>query len=139
MDLEIEGERIRDVGAVRGERMFRLPDPDRWFIEMHRRGTELLGLPVVDTLYVASPAYPQRSYHSPVKNYELVGGRNDPVEDCRLVLRVLGDYWRELGKREREHRGLVSIYRSCFDDSDAPGSEPGACAWESFQGKEETP
>ncbi len=149
VDLEIEGDRIRDVGALRGERVFRLPNPDssgdavdrlgefargarfvvghnlvahdRRFIEMHRPGAELLRLPVVDTLYLAPLAFPQRPYHPLVKDYKLAGERSDPVEDCRLALEVLGECWRELGKRERERRGLVSIYRSCFDDSDAPG------------------
>ena len=145
----MDDDRIRDVGAVRGERTFRLRDPessrhaldrlgefgrgarfvvghnvvahDRRFIEVHRPDAELLGLPLVDTLYLAPLAFPQRPYHSLVKDYKLAGERSDPVEDCRVALRVLGDCWRVLGKRERERRGLVSIYRSCFDDADVPG------------------
>ena len=149
VDLEMEDDRIRDVGAIHGEREFRLRDPessgdaldrlgqfgrgarfvvghnlvayDRQFIEVHRPDAELLRLPLVDTLYLAPLAFPQRPYHALVKDYKLAGERSDPVEDCRRALRVLRDCWRELGKRERERRGLVSIYRSCFDDADAPG------------------
>ena len=149
VDLEMEDDRIRDVGAIRGGREFRLRDPkssgdaldrlgefgggarfvvghnvvahDRRFIEVHRPDAELLRLPLVDTLYLAPLAFPQRPYHALIKDYKLAGERSDPVEDCRVALRVLGDCWRDLRKRERDRRGLVSIYRSCFDDSDAPG------------------
>lgn len=81
----------------------------------------LLQLPLVDTLYLAPLAFPQRPYHALIKDYRLAGERSDPVEDCRISLGVFRDCWHALKVRERKRRGLVSIYRSCFDDSDAPG------------------
>ena len=95
---------------------------DRRFIETSLPRAALLDLPVVDTLYLASLARPKRPYHRLVKDYKLVGTeQSDPIEDCRLALQLLEDCWSILEQREHEHPGLVSIYRSCFDDSDAPG------------------
>ncbi len=152
LDLEVGADgRIRDVGALRGDRELRIRDAesssdavqqlsafadgadfvvghnivahDRRFIETHLPGSPLLDLPVVDTLYLAPLARPQRPYHPLVKDYKLVGAvRSDPVADCRLALQLLEDCWAILEKQERQQPGLVSIYRSCFDDSDAPGS-----------------
>ena len=95
---------------------------DRRFIEAHLPGSALLNLPVIDTLYLAPLARPQRPYHRLVKDYKLVGTeRSDPVADCRLSLQLLEDCWNILENRERTQPGLVSIYRSCFDDADAAG------------------
>lgn len=149
VDLETEGERIRDVGALFGDRAFRIPGVtsagdalarlaefgkgarfvaghnivahDRRFVEAHPAGAELFRLPVVDTLYLAPLAFPQRPYHRLVKDYNLDGERSDPVEDCRLSRTVMADCWRELGKLDRAKPGIVWVYRSCFDDADAPG------------------
>ena len=151
LDLEISAEgRVRDVGALHEGSELRIRDAassddairrldafaqgaefvvghnivahDRRFIKAHLAGAELLDLPVVDTLYLAPLARPQRPYHHLIKDYKLVGGeRSEPVSDCRLALELLEDCWAILEKREREERGLVSIYRSCFEDSDAPG------------------
>ena len=151
LDLEASADgRIRDVGALRGRVEFRVRDAgsseeavrrldsfaegancvvghnmvahDRRFIEANLPGAALLDLPVVDTLYLAPLARPKRPYHRLVKDYKLVGAeRSDPIEDCRLTLELLEDCWGILEQRERENPGLVSIYRSCFDDSDAPG------------------
>ena len=151
LDLEVTAEgRIRDVGALYGDAEFRVLDAkssekalrglsafaegadcvvghnivahDRRFVEAHLSGAVLLDLPVVDTLYLAPLARPERPYHHLVKDYKLVGTeRSDPVEDCRLALRLLKDCWGILERREREHPGLVSIYRSCFYDTDASG------------------
>ena len=149
VDFETEDDRIRDVGAIRGEQVFRLRDTDssgdaldrlgefgrgarflvghnvvahdRRFAEIHRPDAELLNLPLVDTLYLAPLAFPQRPYHALVKDYKLAGERSDPIDDCRISLKVLGDCWHALKDRERKRLGLVSIYRSCFDDSDVPG------------------
>ena len=91
VDLETEDRRIRDAGAVRGTRVFRLRDlgssgdaldrlgefgrgarfvlghnivaHDRRFVEIHRPDAELLQLPLIDTLYLAPLAFPQRPYH----------------------------------------------------------------------------
>ena len=151
LDLEISAEgRVRDVGALLADSELRIRDAessddaarrldafaegaefvvghnivahDRRFIEAYLPGARLLDLPVVDTLYLAPLARPQRPYHHLIKDYKLVGGeRSEPVSDCRLALQLLEDCWAILEKREREERGLVSIYRSCFDDSDASG------------------
>ncbi|MDE0456676.1 MAG: RecQ family ATP-dependent DNA helicase [Chromatiales bacterium] len=151
LDLEVSADgRIRDVGALRGDATLRVSDAkssedavrrldaftegavfvvghnivahDRRFIQGCLPGAAVLALPVVDTLYLSPLARPKRPYHPLVKDYKLVGTeRSDPVEDCRLALQLLKDCWSILEQREREHPGLVSIYRSCFDDSDAPG------------------
>ena len=151
LDLEVHDDgRIRDVGALRGTRELRIRDArysdrairqlgrfaggasfvvghnivshDRGFIERHVPRSELLRLPVVDTLYLAPLARPQRPYHQLVKDYKLVGAeRSDPVADCRLALRLLEDCWHDLEQTQRRRPGLVSVYRTCFDDSDAPG------------------
>ena len=97
-------------------------DHDRRVIEKHVPRAELLRLPVVDTLYLAPLARPQRPYHSLVKDYKLVGAeRSDPVADCRLALRLLEDCWHDLEQTQRKRPGLASIYRTCFDDSDGIG------------------
>ena len=151
LDLEVTtGGRIRDVGALYGGAEFRVLDArssekalrgldtfaegadcvvghnivahDRRFVEAHLSGAAILDLPVVDTLYLAPLARPRRPYHHLVKDYKLVRAeQSDPVEDCRLALELLEDCWAILEQRERETPGLVSIYRSCFDDTDAPG------------------
>ena len=151
LDLEVGADRqIRDIGVLCGGDELRVRDAelssdaaqklnafadgadfvvghnivahDRDFIKDHLLGTMILDLPVVDTLYLAPLARPQQPYHHLVKDYKLVGAaKNDPVADCRLSLQLLEDCWAILEKLEREQPGLVSIYRSCFDDSDAPG------------------
>ena len=150
VDLEVEADgRIRTLGAIRGDRELRTPENlpstealrrleefarggrfvighnivahDRRFVEMHLGAADLLGLPLVDTLYLAPLAFPQRPYHKLLKDYKLGPERSDPVADCRTTLGLLGDCWGELERRERERPGLVSVYRSCFDDSDAEG------------------
>ena len=112
VDLEMEDDRIRDVGAIRSGREFRLRDPessgdaldrlgefgrdarfvvghnvvahDRRFIKVCRPDAELLRLPLVDTPYLAL-AFPQRPYHALIKDYKLAGERSDPVEDDRCA------------------------------------------------------
>ena len=151
LDLEISADRqIRDMGVLRGDDELRIRNAglssdtaqklnafaagadfvvghniiahDIPFIENHLPGAAILDLPVVDTLYLAPLASPQQPYHHLVKDYKLVGvAQSDPVVDCRLSLQLLEDCWAILEKREREQPGLVSVYRSCFDDSDAPG------------------
>ena len=101
VDLELEADgQIRTLGAIRGDRDLRTPEDlssrealgrldefargarfvvghnivahDRRFIEMHAAATELLRLPLVDTLYLAPLAFPQRPYHKLLKDYKLV-------------------------------------------------------------------
>lgn len=151
LDLEISADgQVRDVGAIHGNEQLRIRNAatstdalqqldrfsrgakfivghnlvahDRPFVEAHLPGAAILDLPVVDTLYLSPLASPQRPYHPLVKDYKLVGGeRSDPVSDCDLALELLNNCWAILDRREREQAGLVSIYRSCFHDSDAPG------------------
>ena len=154
LEVSADG-RIRDVGALRGRVEFRVCDAgsseeavlrldsfaegancvvghnivahDRRFIDADLSGAALLDLPVVDTLYLAPLARPKRPYHRLVKDYKLVGAeRSDPIGRLSAhpwnCSRTAGGI---LGQRERENPGLVSIYRSCFDDSDAPeGASP---------------
>ena len=150
VDLEMKADgSVRTLGAIRGDRELRTPEDlssrdaleqldefargapfvvghnivahDRRFIEMHGGTTELLRLPLVDTLYLAPLAFPQRPYHKLLKDYKLGAEQSDPVEDCRTARGFLGECWDALEQRERERRGLVSVYRTCFDDSDAEG------------------
>ncbi len=95
---------------------------DRAFLARHLPGARLLELPLIDTLYLAPLARPQRPYHALVKDYKLVNAeKSNPVGDCRLTLELLEDCCAEFLARKALHAGLLSVYRSCFDDSDAPG------------------
>lgn len=83
--------------------------------------SRLLDLPMIDTLYLAPLAKAQRPYHRLVKDYKLVGAeQSDPVADCRLTRELLEDCRRELKQWEEKHTWLLTFYRSCFDDTDAP-------------------
>lgn len=145
LELEADGE-VRTLGAIRGGRELRTPEHlstrdalghlddfargarfvvghnivahDRRFIEMHDAAAELLRMPLVDTLYLAPLAFPQRPYHKLLKDYKLGVEQSDPVKDCRIALGFLRECWEVLG---RKRRGLVSVYRACFNDSDAEG------------------
>lgn len=150
IDLELGADgQVRTLGAIRGGRELGTPEDlssrdalrrldefargarfvvghnivahDRRFITRHGAATELLRLPLIDTLYLAPLAFPQRPYHKLLKDYKLGSEQSDPVEDCRIALGFLGECWEVLAQREREQRGLVSVYRTCFDDSDAEG------------------
>ena len=150
VDLELGADgQVRTLGAIRGDRGLRTPENlssrealgrldefargarfvvghnivahDRRFLEMHGAATGLLRLPLIDTLYLAPLAFPQWPYHKLLKDYKLGPEQSDPVEDCRIAQGFLGECWEVLGQRERERRGLVSVYRTCFDDSDAEG------------------
>ena len=94
---------------------------DRPLLEARLPGSQLLNLPMVDTLYLAPLAKPQRPYHPLVKDYKQVGAeQSDPVADCLLTRKLLEDCRRLLlGWKSREP-GLLSFYRSCFDDYDPP-------------------
>ena len=149
LDLEVVNGEIGEVGALWGDEKLRLSKVsssreamrqldefgegaqfvvghnivahDRRFIEKYLPGSDLLDLPVVDTLYLAPLAKPQNPYHSLVKDYKLIGAEpNDPVADCRLALKLLEDCWMILQMREEERRRLLSVYRSCFVDSEGP-------------------
>ena len=150
IDLELGADgQIRTLGAIRGDRELRTPENltsrdalrqldefardarfvvghnivahDRRFIEVHGAAAELLRLPLIDTLYLAPLAFPQRPYHKLLKDYKLGSEQSDPVEDCRIALGLLRECWEVLGQLEHDRRGLVSVYRTCFNDSDAEG------------------
>ena len=97
---------------------------DRPLVEAHLSGSALLDLPVVDTLYLAPLAKPQNPYHPLVKDYKRVRAeQSDPVADCLLTRKLLKDCWRLfLGWKSRKP-GLLSFYRTCFDDSDSDKGE----------------
>ncbi len=148
LDLEARANgSIRLLGALHGDRKLKIPDAtssdeavrelnafgegadfvvghnivahDRPLIEARLRGATLLDLPVVDTLYLAPLAKPQRPYHRLVKDYKLVGAeQSDPVADCLLTRQLLEECWDLLKEWESNNRWLLSFYRSCFDDSD---------------------
>ena len=148
LDLEVGPDgSIEAVGALRGDIELKIPDAassasalrqldsfgegadfvvghnivdhDRVFVERHLPGSRLLDLPVVDTLYLAPLAKPQRPYHSLVKDYKLVGAeRSDPVADCLLTRQLLGECREVLEKLKSSKPGLLSYYRTCFNDSD---------------------
>ena len=148
VDLEARSDgSIRLLGAVRGARELRIPEAassdgavrelngfgegadfvvghnivahDRPLVEARLRGATLLDLPVVDTLYLAPLAKPQRPYHSLVKDYKRVPAeQSDPVADCLLTRRILEECWELLKEWGSREPWLLSFYRSCFDDSD---------------------
>ena len=75
----------------------------------------LLGLPVIDTLYLSALAFPRRPYHHLVKDYRLVRESiNDPVADAELAGRVFVESWQALAKQEAETPGLLSFYADCL-------------------------
>ena len=148
IDLEARADgSIRLLGALHGDRELKVSDPtlseasvrelndfgegaefvvghnivayDRPLVEARLRGATLLDLPVVDTLYLAPLAKPQRPYHKLVKDYKRVRAeQSDPVADCLLTRRLLRECWELLKEWETGNPWLLSLYRSCFDDSD---------------------
>lgn len=151
LDLEVGyDDSIKAVGALRGTNKLEIPHVassgsairqlesfaegaefvvghnivahDRVFVEKHLPGSALLDLPVVDSLYVAPLAKPQVPYHHLVKDYKIVGAeQSDPLADCLLTQRLLGDCREALEEWEKRKPWLLSFYRACFDDSDGEG------------------
>ena len=60
----------------------------------------LLGMPVVDTLWLNPLAFPRNPYHHLVKHYQegqlLTGRKNDPEQDARIALEVFADQQKSL-------------------------------------------
>ncbi len=88
---------------------------DRRFVEGLIPSSPLLQLPLVDTLYLSPLASPQRPYHRLVKDYKLGPEQSNPLEDCKLSRDLLGECWSLLGEWGRRYKGLLDVYRSCFD------------------------
>ncbi|MCB9534033.1 MAG: RecQ family ATP-dependent DNA helicase, partial [Myxococcales bacterium] len=115
-DLEVAGERVRELGAVRAGRAFRASPVDAAavarFVEFARGATLLVGhnawvhdrqyllrlpgigplaaLPMLDTLPLSVVTRPDRPYHALVKDYKLVrAALSDPVADCELAATLL--------------------------------------------------
>ncbi|MYJ43093.1 MAG: RecQ family ATP-dependent DNA helicase, partial [Acidimicrobiaceae bacterium] len=69
-------------------------------------GLGLLGMPVVDTLWLNPLAFPANPYHHLVKHYKDAplkrSQRNDPYLDARLALRVFKDQQHRLAEAPRE-------------------------------------
>ena len=63
-------------------------------------GLRLLGMPMVDTLWLNPLAFPRNPYHNLVKHYlegQLITGRkNDPEQDARIALEVFADQQKSL-------------------------------------------
>ncbi|NEV61592.1 RecQ family ATP-dependent DNA helicase [Thiorhodococcus minor] len=76
----------------------------------------LLGLPIVDTLYLSPLVFPQNPYHRLVKDYKLVrDSLADPVQDCRLAARVLREQCEELVRRGASGEAdLLRVHHFCF-------------------------
>ena len=151
LDIEVGSDgSIKSVGALRGANELKIPDAtssesairqleffaegaefvvghnivahDRVFVEKHLPRSDLLDLPVVDTLYLAPLAKPQVPYHHLVKDYKLVGAeQSDPLADCLLTRHLLGDCWEALKEWGTRNPWLLPLYGACFDDSDGEG------------------
>ncbi|MBN8451898.1 RecQ family ATP-dependent DNA helicase [Accumulibacter sp.] len=71
----------------------------------------LLGLPVVDTLWLNPLAFPRHPYHHLVKHYQDGGlrrsQRNDPLLDAQLTLDLLDDQVVALRQRQRDDPELM--------------------------------
>ena len=71
----------------------------------------LLGLPVVDTLWLNPLAFPRHPYHHLVKHYQDGGlrrsQRNDPLLDAQLTLELLDDQVVALRQRQCDEPELM--------------------------------
>ena len=96
---------------------------DRQFIESILPQAPILGLPVIDTLYLAPLAYPQRPYHKLIKEYkQTLAEKSNPEEDCYLANKLLLDCIQQLTNMGRQYLGLLDVYRSCLIDNSLAGS-----------------
>ena len=116
IDLEVAGERVHAIGAIRGDRSFRTKTVNRRtlaeLVDFAEGATLLVGhnvwahdrkyldrlqgidavssLPMLDTLPLSVISKPERPYHALVKGYKLVRAElSDPVEDCELARKLL--------------------------------------------------
>ncbi len=135
---------IHKIGAIRGARELRRQgagDPQRILADLSRfvAGADhvighnllghdlpalrarspalaLLGLPIVDTLYLSPLVFPQNPYHRLVKDYKLVRDSvADPIRDCRLAERLLHEQCEELVRRAAaDDAELLRVHHFCF-------------------------
>lgn len=76
----------------------------------------LLGLPVIDTLYLSPIAFPENPYHALVKDYKLVRASvNDPVADALLSATLLSDQLQQFQNLNQSAPEVVSFFRYCFE------------------------
>lgn len=141
-DIEInEKDVIYSLGAVFGERIFRIPAGRpvsakvlEEFNEFGREAEYLLGhnilshdiprlkalkpdlavlrKPAIDTLYLSPLAFPANPYHRLVKNYQLVRDSvSDPVEDAKLAGRVFAEQWEAFCRQLAGCSDIPVLYR----------------------------
>ncbi|MGV8073057.1 MAG: RecQ family ATP-dependent DNA helicase [Syntrophobacteraceae bacterium] len=145
LDLEVRGDLIFRIGAVRGDATFErrgkfnvekalleldsfsadaeyvlghnIADHDLPILYRNLPDLRLLEKTVVDTLFLSPLAFPENPYHRLVKNYKLVReSLNDPVADARLAGSVFRDQWESFDAVNKRGSGRVlSVYRFCFE------------------------
>lgn len=111
IDLEVDGRRLADVGAVQGARelhekkALQLEDwirsvnivcghnivkHDAPFLQKYLKRDVFAGKQLVDTLFWSALLFPERPYHKLVKGYHLINDEeNNPLSDaklCRILL-----------------------------------------------------
>lgn len=76
----------------------------------------ILGLPVIDTLYLSPLAFPENPYHKLIKNYKLIkNSKNNPVADVRLTWEVFEDQVEAFLMLNRHDPELISFYAFAFE------------------------
>ncbi len=148
IDLEVgRDNRIRRIGALFGEKTFERKgrfSPSEALTALDRFGAgaarvlghnvvfhdlpilaaqapslDLLGKPVVDTLYLSPLAFPENPYHRLVKDYKLVRDSvSNPVADARLSAALFRDQWASFADGGRSCPDLLRIYRYAFAPED---------------------
>lgn len=138
LDLETSGSgRLLKIGAVSGERSFlrsgdfnrsealseldafaagsrcvaghNILDHDLPVLAEKRNDLAILGLPVIDTLFLSPLCFPENPYHRLVKDYKLVSESvNDPVGDARLAGELLRD---EIGSLRGMAENAPEVFR----------------------------
>ena len=156
IDLEVgRDNRIHRIGALFGEKTFERKgrfSPNEALAALDRFGAgaarilghnivshdlpilaaqaptlDLLGKPVVDTLYLSPLAFPENPYHRLVKDYKLVRDAvNNPVADARLSATLFRDQWESFAGQARTDPDLLRVYRYAFaPEGDRPVAPTG--------------
>ncbi len=91
----------------------------------NRAGLAALGTAVIDTLWLNPLAFPRNPYHHLVKHYQdgrlQVGHVNDPEQDARLALEVLGDQIAAFLRLGREAPDALLAYHHLTTRGEASG------------------